>query len=294
MGSGMRTGVQLARISRKSGSQTKGKYRNGGGGVTTQFDTKLIYRRRRMPYRRRRRWKRFVRKVTAVSDKDFAQQSVVRNYSTNNISTGSTTDQQIAGFELYSFNGDPNRDDMEAIQATALTADRENIRFKSAVLDLTCVNTGTTSLEVDLYVMMCRRDVSTAVATTMQQQYVDAFAQQAEIDVGIGGTLLSATQRGVTPFQNTLFLPYWRVLTKRKYMLSAGGTFTYQTRDPKNRYYSFSFDNGIHAKRGWTRGVLLVFKNVPGAGVNGQINVGVTRTYAYIQKELSEKRSGLL
>lgn len=77
-------------------------------------------------------------------------------------------------------------------------------------------------------------------------------------------------------------------------MLPVGGTFTYQTRDPKNRYYSFSFDNGIHAKKGWTRAVLLIFKNVPGQATNGSINVGVTRTYAYIQKELNEKRSGLL
>ena len=54
------------------------RQRNGYGNVTAQHDSKGVYFRRRMPARKRRRWKRFSKKVNFVLNKSLGTCAFVR------------------------------------------------------------------------------------------------------------------------------------------------------------------------------------------------------------------------
>ena len=55
------------------------KNRSSMTGVTNQYDVIQQYRRKRMPYGKRKRWSNLIRKVQAVNDKDDGTQVVIRN-----------------------------------------------------------------------------------------------------------------------------------------------------------------------------------------------------------------------
>ena len=61
-----------------TGTVTK-KRQTSGLGVTQQHDRRMVYRKRRMSRRLKRRWRNFSRKVLSVSEKDLGSRTVVRN-----------------------------------------------------------------------------------------------------------------------------------------------------------------------------------------------------------------------
>lgn len=294
-----------------------------GQGVTVQHDARRIYQRRRMPRRMKRRWKKFTRRVHAVSEVDLGSRTVVFNVSQQFINIVNTN-HGLAYCGLYTANGagDSWQRDLSTLVSLENTGnptavlgqmaqDTTKWIFKSAVLDITVRNTSFLSadpfplnsaakLEVDVYELISNRNWSDSAANYSDP--TGAFLRGANITPNLlgAGTGISLFSRGATPWDLPAALSYFRlkILKKTKYFVNNGDTFTYQIRDPKRRVIMQEYAETIEGAnlRGWTRHILIIFKAVPGIVVNSTtgtteaITVGMTRKYFYKIEGFNEDR----
>lgn len=283
-------------------SGSKKKTPIGGAGVTTQYDRKTVYRKKYMPKRKKKQWKRFVRKVKASLLKDVGTKTVVLNSSLSQII--GTDAQSWVSVCFYGKNGAADsatscghRDlfriftnDPDLHGATATT---QRAQFFSGVIDLTIANnsyaettqaTENLSIEVDIYEIIFGKDGIDA--DRISALINDAISTTPAI--AGGGSEVTLNARGCTPFDLPDMLAKGvKIVKKTKYMLSKGQCATYQFRDPRN--YSFRSDvvwdnDNNFAIKNKTRGFIVLFKGVPTATpdfIVKRIDVGVTRKYGY-------------
>jgi len=299
-------GRMLRLNTRRFGSMTmtrRGRGRTSGRGITTQYDRSLIYRKRRMPRWRKRSWRRFNKKVLAVSEKDLGSRTVVRNSliepsAIMNLAAATLhTTEYVA---LYSLQ-DGVRADMNDIQEMSNDTDlgvTGKALFKSAVIDITVRNTSERleesrnppiTLEVDVY----------EITSGMLWGQVDHAGNLTQVfDEGAGDTAtipgqvnaLARTQRGWTPwdFPSALSEYKMRIWKKTKYFVGENQTFTYQSREPRRKLIdrqkmTFLANN----MPGLTRFFFFVIKPTPGYIYSDttpdtyRLSIGFTRKYLY-------------
>lgn len=326
-------GVSVPSVSRR-GPYLRGSYsrrvvynRTGilGG---TNADMRGVYRKKRMPRSKKRRWRGFIRKVNAISEKELGTRTVLFNdsivqsynnpaqqgvlslalYSFRNASVGYLNDlQQIGSFEN---TGNPT-------QAAGITVDPSTkYMFQSAVMDLTIRNTSqrvltlaptyendpNCSLELDIYEVsmnMSASDIGGVISSL--SGVLNAYDTN---QIGGTGSGISIEDRGCTPFELPVPLGRFKIKIwkKTKYFIPAGQTITHQIRDPKrhvirNGDLSSSTGNDGYHRPGWTRNLLLIYKAVPGITLGtaignslAQISVGSTRKYMYKLEGANEDR----
>lgn len=315
---------------RFGGSRTATMTRNQGThgvGVTQQHDARLVYRKKRMPSRRRRRWRKFKNKVLAVSEKDLGSQTVVFN--TQTTATNTTPGQQtLADFALYgSVSTTSWWSDLDAIGALNAGADTtvakglavspsSKILFKSGVLDMTIRNTSTNNgapdsalrMEVDVYELVGTRVGDEEGAT--YNRLLDLFAQNPTRTEPIGGapaTEINLGLRGVTPFDCTYTLGNFKlkITRKTKYQINNGDQVTYQIRDPRRHVMlqrQLTSTEGFNQPN-LTKMVLVIGRLPPGTtigtvGVPGvcqeTLSFGITRKYFYKVENWSEDRTAYI
>jgi len=291
-----------------------------GRGVTTQHDTTNVYRKRRMPKRKRRGWAKFTRKVHAVAEKELGSRTVVFNsqptfYNSNPLNHG------IAHVALYSALSNLSytylsdlselvKLENQASPTAALggTIDKTTkFLFQSAVMDLTMRNTSggyevggaetlnsNMALEVDVYDISSpiMWDGNASVLGLPSLLEVFNLGNTDTKDIGGAATGIEISKRGVTPFECCQTLSRWRlkINSKKKYFIPSGATATYQIRDPKRRTtvtQNLERLTGCN-KPGWTRHIFIVFKSVPGTLLSPiapvlevLLKIGLTRIYMY-------------
>lgn len=262
-----------------------------------------------MPYRKRRSWRRFTRKVYAVSEKQRGTQSLAFNtVKQENVPEGF---QRMYGIELYGYNGSgpsgPDAYDSDMNQIALQTKPGDNIpvtqaynrklHFRSAVLDITFRNLGSTQVELDIYEYVVKKDIKFA---RMIDMILDAQTDTQSV-TPVTSTL-SHDDVGVTPFQITAALRYITILKKTKVFLAVtDGVATYQIRKPANRWWTTSTlneDSTTFAKKGWTCGILCVQKGVPGFTTPNPIraqasNVVMSITRTYTMKTIDNQEFGV-
>lgn len=296
-----RSGIMNAYRSR-TGVLTSQRRGRGGQGITTQHDRSLIYRKRRMPRRRRRVWRRFNRKVNAVSEKDLGSRTVVRNslvVATHPLDTTGANQHGKIVVALYPCqSGDSWMNDIrEMSQDTDLGTTGKAI-FKSGILDLTVRNSSerqtaslnpAITLEIDVYEISVNVDLGqTGKASTL----IDVFNEGSTDTATIPGqtTALTSISRGWTPWDSPSALSEYKVKIwkKTKYFLSENQTFTYQYRDPKRHVIDQQrMLNPGENMRGVTRFLMFVYKPAPGYVYTDitpdvyELSVGITRKYLY-------------
>lgn len=295
-------------------------YTSSGVGVTAQHDATNIYRKKRMPRYKKRRWRKFVKRVHAVSEKELGSRTVVFNESLTN-SNITSANQLCSTWCLYpnqsgtqwlrdlsemyanENTGNPTAAAGETIDATT------KFIFQSAVMDLTFRNhsylatTETLSgkMEVDVYELTMKRrtmDELTAVGN-LTDALVNSDASTKVI--GGSGTSINIGLRGVTPFDLPHALSRWgiKIHKKTKYFVESGGTFTYQVRDPGR--YSLTREDMEQVKGfnrpGMTRIVYFVTKMVPGVSIGNtsgltvqEYIIGCTRKYMYKIEGMNDTR----
>lgn len=261
--------------------------------TTNQHDFTRQYRYKRMPKYRRRRWKKFVRKVRAAIETASETKVHLINELATSLSGAGT--QQWHSCMLYGNNGADvlnqtlgSEDLLRITNAQFGTADSRSykINFKSAVLDWSLTNTGTTSLEVDLYhVVFNHNDLSASLAASVTS------AEDTTATLS-GGTSLELSDRGATlfDFPTLTSRTKMKILKKLKFFISPQQTITHQLRDPKNHAFSTS-QTKINAQgttnQGWimpkmTQGLVAVYKTTAGnQGTAGSVAIGCTRNYKY-------------
>jgi len=205
--------------------------------------------------------------------------------------------QRMYGIELYGYRGTtivgPDSYDRDMYELSLMTkpgdaaASVENwnrkLHFRSAVLDITFRNLGTWAVELDIYEYTVKRDVPFI-------RLIDLITNsQTDPATMNGGSTLTHDVVGTTPFQINTALKYITIVKKTKVFMPSGGTSTYQIRKPTNKWWSTSEVDekaGHFAKRGWTCGIWVVQKGVPGLDVSiparamdSDVIASITRTY---------------
>lgn len=300
-----RNGARMRRTNRRGPSYS-------GQGITNQHDVTRIYRKRYMPRYKKRRWRKFVRRVHAVAEKDLGSRTYVIN-SLLQVTSNTLGAQGCATVCLYpntstdgwlnDLNNISLAENLEADPTTAagITVERSTkFLFQSGVLDMTVRNssfqTGASGvgvkLEVDVYELTMRKD---AYNGTIQLPNMSDLLSAMDADtkrLAGTGSSINIALRGVSPWDITYALSRYgiKIHKKKKYFLEAGGTFTYQVRDPSR----YSLDqNDMRDKLGFnrpkmTRIIYFIFKAVPGFTIGSepgeyqqQLDIGITRKYLY-------------
>lgn len=312
---------------RRGRSFTIGRNRRGttsGIGVTTQHDARTVYVKRRMPRSRRRRWRSFVNRVNAVSEKDLGTQQVVFNRIIQPQNTNPLQQclQDLSLYSLKSGSFSYHNDLNQIAQYLSTAADTPStglqiepstkILFQSAVLDITirntCLNNGVLDtsirMEVDVYECYCNHPAEETGAT--YTNFIGLFQTNIANTKTLGGGAVSKIDifnRGCTPFDTSYSLSRFgiKILKKTKYQISGGDQITYQMRDP--RRYSIPFremqnqDGCILPRR--TKFILIVARAAPGTVVGPvgtpnviqeTLSIGCTRKYTFKVENYSEDR----
>lgn len=228
---GYRAYSKLASGSRSSGAAQVA--------TTHQYDSRVVYRKKRMPRRRRRRWVKALRRNVALQMPQQPTFNYTFNDGNNMLMNGLFTGQGFLAPLLYSYNGSlsGNRDVRRMAQALGPIGD-VSTQFRkfvcnSGVFDLTGTYTNTNpsvTLELDMYVIDCSK-LTGNVFDSPTEEFSDI---QTDLD-GAGALNL----RGVTPFQLSVGSQghRMRIVSKRRWQLSSGLSITYQYRDSRNRVF---------------------------------------------------------
>jgi hypothetical protein len=305
----------------------KRKKPTSGRGVTFEHDRQFIYGLKTMPRKKKMRWRKFNRKVNAVSEKDLGSRTVVFNKSVT-FDNNTDGDQLLADCALYSgvsasktyFNDLKNISSYEntgdpTSAAGGTVARSTKFIFQSAVLDITMRNTsdkndgnldGDATLEVDLYEVLIKRDKSESSGTFATTTSFFAKGSTDTGNIGGAGTEITLGKRGCTPWDVPFALSFARIkiLKKTKMFIRSGNTSTYQLRDPGRRVFSREAMEDLVTcnKRGVTRHVLIIAKAVPGITIGPtsgtetreRLQIGITRKYLYKIEGFNEDRDRYL
>ncbi len=295
-----------------SRKRVRGRY---GIGTTNQYDRANVYRKKRMPYRKRKRWASFVKKVRSAENTTLGTRTRVFNNQIELVQgsgSGVVKSQLFRSLALYSCEGKYtwDKDLNQLLSDDANISKSGRIQMISGIFDMTLVNTSVDSanqpmgVELDIYVCTAKKlfrykqEDGTYVWNNIEEAMYDG--QQSSSNIGTLGRV-DTFDRGATPFDMTLALSSFgiKILSKKKYFLPNGNQMTYQMRDPKNRI--FSKDNIENTrgqnKPGATKFLILVAKGLPGAATEGpdykvRLNIGCTRKYAYKVNEDDEDKTG--
>jgi len=252
-----------------------------------------------MPYRKKKNWVRFLKKIRAADKNNLGSLVKIINDSVVTSPRTTSQEQSVCAISLYGGSGTNaaettgNRDMRDLIaEMVAGAGNTYNItngakfNFYSAVMDLTIVNEASDEellsqlMEVDLYEISYRRTTSDDV-NNISALYAAALGDTLELGTGAKPQI---TFRGVTPFELTQAIRAGglKILKKTKYFIPANGAVTYQYRDPRNWMMTpKGLDADDYRIQGRTRTLLIIAKPVDSANIDQGLRVGVTRTYKF-------------
>lgn len=303
-----RRGIQSAMRMRSGFAPTmRKKYTSSGQGVTSQYDRRLIYRKKTMPRRYKRRWKKQIRTVNAITEKSLGSRTVLRNFADQyslNLSSGNANVQFLQSYALYPMKdtGTAHMNDLATMAGDAQLGPSSKMLFQSGIIDFTVRNSSYTnvagqtipSLEIDVYEITAGRSFWTngsgegySLNTVFDQGMTDSTI----IVNTTGGTDLVRSQRGWTPWDCPPAISQYKlkIWKKTKFFLSPEQTFTYQYRDPKRHVFDTqNIPNSTSQNQpGMTRFFYFVWKPVTGYTYAdpfttvAQLSVGCTKKYLY-------------
>jgi len=280
-----------------------------GNGVTDHVDRSTVYKRRRMPYKKRRNWRRFSRKVVAVHEKQLVNRSLI--VSTREVNSGpagpgfqGVTTILHGGLHGSAYPTSPYLELPDLVHRawandTDLGADRNRTMIiKSCVTDITMLNETASTLEVDVYEGPLHkggnadfwfRDILHAIADVPQS------GSYPSIDI---------VSRGATPFNIPQIMSYtgWKIDSKKKYYLEPLKACTYQIRTSKDiRINSDAVASGTgshfeYVLKGLTRACLVIYKIVgPVAGdETASLHFSISRHLTYTFEGCNERADAYL
>lgn len=296
----------------------------------TNADTRMIYRKKRMPRKKRRRWASFVKKVGAVEERNLGTRTVLFNDQITQINTGASTQQSTLTLGLYGFVnssfgwlndmnqiGQLENETNPTAAAGATIQANSKVMFTSSIMDVTLRNVSTfrsegidnlsadAALELDIYEVYLRKEAGDIDGPGAFGNITDMLNRYDEPQIGGTGLDLAIGDRGVSPFElgSAMGRCGIKIMKKTKFFIPNGQTITWQCRDPKRhtcRYGELEKQDGW-VRPGWTKTYFLIYKLVPGLALGttdgtykAAISVGITRKYAYKVEGFNEPRERLL
>ncbi len=296
-------------------------------GTTGQRDDKIGYRKRSMPKYKRKQWKKFVQKVSAVTLKDRGLQILKLEYGINQSVAANGQQWMFAHLYGQAFTATSGPEcghrDLNRIATLANTRSqdyvknvggnanpelqdkgRSNIRMQSAVLEITITNTGDHTMIFDIYHIWYKKNNTAPSAT---DAYSWALAQAVPLQDGSESAVTDLVVNNLAEYGCSLFdVPTFlsklgaTVKSMRQVQITAGGVHTMQIRDPKN--YNINLWNKIQQSgvnySGYvdpklTESYFIIGRN-PKIDVSTAFNVRADRTYRFTVEGIRTAQTGHL
>jgi len=269
-----------------------------GSGVTTQHDRSSQYQYKPLAKYKKNKYIKRYRAFEKMLDSNLATQTVVRNGTVSASVTGTT--QGYLAAHMYGLAGissgaaETGVDDLWQIFSNDLgTVERgTKLQFTNAILDVTMRNSGSNTIECDVYQYKLKKSGQIEAFSSLSNMIFDAEGDTTGI--GLGASLVM-TNRGATPFEFPLLCNKVKILKKTKYLIAAGQAVTYQLKN-RSTYNIMSdvvldYTPGLITKWNFwaTEGVFIIIKSITGTS-DCSMDIGATRTYRYVKKELSKVR----
>lgn len=249
--------------------------------LTGEHDYRNVYRKKRMPYGKKRKWKSFKRKVNAVIDKRIGTQCV-KITTGSQVSAGVSSQGGIADHVTF------NRYDLREIRDRAYAAGgpyptgvtEADIRYviSGTFTESTHTNVSANTIFIDLYYWRTKRDVPTAEFSQINSLFGTTQGRVNNFNptTGAGGSPLDPGDLGWTPFVSPAVHKFLEIYNKRRVKVSPGGVFQITQRSSNNRYIKAdAFMDAKSLVRGLSHGVYMIMYGAPttDVGVNGQAGV---------------------
>lgn len=233
--------------------------------LTTQYDSRRLYKYKRMPRRKRRAWVKFSRKVQAVTN---ALATHYLSYTSTSTQSPAAGTQAYGSALVYGVSGisqtHGNHDIREIVADLGFTSSKQfKLIFKSATLDAewSTPTTNTCSVTLDMYEVIIRKDIPQATSNNIGDMFYEGINSLTKAPGSTNHLVAGAV--GVTPFQSKLFCQNIKILSKTRVLMSPGQTCHKEVRDAKNRYLQYTDAyNHMMGKAGWTRGFFWVAEAV--------------------------------
>lgn len=254
----------------------------------TRFPISMQYRRKSMPRRKRRRYVKSVRRFRSMLYKNVPNSTqIFNNFYT---AAAAINKQAYASVCLGPMNGilrngRPWMNDLNQVAGTLTAAvagayNNSQIMLDNQTIDIYLYNPSTTrTVDIDVYMFVPRKIVS--------DQTQDAFVRCTNAITSVPNTAflpnaLLADSVGVTPFQGSNWCSEFKILYKKKILLSPGETTTFSYRNNKNYKLNIDEITNNTYKPGLTKGWLFV-GNGPHDGTNWvdcTFTVSFTKSYS--------------
>lgn len=286
--------------SRSSNSTNQGRGLQSTPAPITGFeDARTTYTRKRMPRRKRRVWRRFVKKARAV---DLGLSAPNFYVAVRNASISSAANKQTVTdiHTVLGLNGSFSTSDVRDIATrvaslTTGTADQQKFAITGWLAETQVVNTSAGVAYLDLYYWRCYKAVPDTVSGTAGSAVTLFSLGLADLAGAfpIGGSTLDALDYGVTPYQSPKFSGYLKVYKKTRVKLSGGGGVTQiETRSGRNYFRDYSVDEELSMDKRCTEGILMIAYGTPSA-TNGTADpvtlrfaTNINYTYKVLQRNI--------
>lgn len=269
------------------------RIRKSYGGSSTPLtydnDFKTDYRYKRMPARKKRVWKKFVKKVNYIANRrqglkkhlfqDVQRLSTVTDRCNYYSASLYTPDAQLDGCHadmgtLFRSILTPTVFDNMNEVSTLADADKKII-FESALMDLTWRNDGQATIIIDLYEYKTRKTfglTSSDSKNNVHGIYELGMVKQGRVideenfqNLGTGRILPDAW--GTTPFMSSLFCQTFKIVQKKRITVAPGNFVSITLKDPKTRVVNATDMRARICARGLTHGYFFTYYGVPGQQV---------------------------
>jgi len=275
------TKYRLANKFANSFTKTKNKKKGDGFPISQYHNNRLMYKKTRMPYKKKKAWKVFKKKVQAVS---WGATKPIVVYRKNAFDMISNPDgQSVSDVTLFTgfnptvglgVNNDMNECIIAAAQSgtynTSVT--NQSLLFKSAHMNITFYNDGETPCYLDLYHFFTRKDSDYSALQLTDQGFSGGLDGTNEgTFVGTAKTLSSF---GATPFMSPHFCKINKIIRVTKHLIGAKQSIEFTVKHNKNMFMKQPGDEAIQQTillGGKSRGMLCVAYGVP-TGIAGQSN----------------------
>ncbi len=270
---------------RAAGSSTMTNRSDEGpsSAITSQHDSKLLYRRRRAPRKVRRKFRRRAKRF--LKNQLKAQSSSTNLFQKYTIEASLTNLQRlfsiVSGY-TWCGQGASSNDQvgniyevLQNIEAADPAGIAKDWYLTGMSTDYTITNYGDNTVELDVYEFVYRKDIEyeNAVCST------DQFIREANDEEGLlpgAGSKIATTSLGFVPTDANKAMRSILIKSKQRFYIGAGNVISFTKRTKFFRPVKYvstdfkergnaSFDNILTAKAGVTRGLLCILKGVPTA-----------------------------
>jgi hypothetical protein len=172
--------------------------------------------------------------------------------------------------------------------------------------DYSITNTAASTIELDVYEWVARKDFEYTSATTAMSDFVNNQAFQEAIMPGAAGRIQSS-DLGFVPTDANGAMRKILILSKQRFYIASGNTVSFVKRHKYRRpikfgstdfamAYSASAATSFEAKRGVTRGLILCYRGTPNA-TNGSSAASIAwnaqTRYTMKQIDYNENKSAI-